>query len=127
MKRIVRKYKSIKSFKTDLHALYLVYRDQRLPWSAKLLVACVVAYILSPFDLIPDFISILGQIDDAFLIPLGIGLVIRLVPKEIMEEYRLKAQNQGERGKSKSWTAFGVIVLILLLVVIFLARQVSAK
>jgi uncharacterized membrane protein YkvA (DUF1232 family) len=74
--------------KRDVHALYLASRDPRVPWCAKALAAGVAAYALSPIDLIPDFVPILGYVDDVILVPLGLLLVIRLIPPEIMAEHR---------------------------------------
>ena len=75
----------------ELGALALAARDPRVPWYAKTLALAVVAYALSPIDLIPDFIPVLGLLDDLILVPLGILLVVRLVPPGIMAEHRLKA------------------------------------
>jgi uncharacterized membrane protein YkvA (DUF1232 family) len=77
--------------KTDVLALYLAARHPRTPWYARLLVAAVVAYALSPIDLIPDFIPVLGYLDDLILVPLGIALAIRLVPDDVMTECRARA------------------------------------
>jgi uncharacterized membrane protein YkvA (DUF1232 family) len=72
----------------DVHALYLAARDPRVSWYAKALAAVVAGYALSPLDLIPDFIPVVGYLDDMILVPLGIVLVIRLIPAEIMAEHR---------------------------------------
>src|SRR5258708_39202349 len=77
--------------KRDVHALYLASRDPRVPWYAKGLAVVVAGYALSPIDLIPDFIPVVGYLDDVILVPLGIMLVIRLVPPEIMAEHRALA------------------------------------
>jgi uncharacterized membrane protein YkvA (DUF1232 family) len=74
--------------KSDVHALYLASRDPRVPWYAKVLAVAVADYALSPIDLIPDFVPVLGYLDDVILVPLGIVLVIRLIPPEIMAEHR---------------------------------------
>ena len=79
------------ALKTEIHALAIAIRDPRTPWFAKACAVGVVAYALSPIDLIPDFIPILGSLDDLVLLPLGIALTIRLVPAEVMAEARLKA------------------------------------
>ena len=78
--------------KQDVHALYFATRDPRTPWLAKLLAAGVVAYALSPIDLIPDFVPVLGYLDDLLLVPLGIALAIRLVPDAVMAECRARAE-----------------------------------
>ncbi|PVM93704.1 hypothetical protein DDF67_03075 [Caulobacter endophyticus] len=77
--------------KRDVVALWLAARDPRVPWYAKALAAAVAAYALSPIDLIPDFIPILGYLDDVVLVPLGILLVVRLIPVDVMENLRTKA------------------------------------
>lgn len=74
--------------KTDVRALYRASRDPRLPWYVKMLAIAVAAYAVSPIDLIPDFIPVLGYLDDVLLVPLGIIVVIRLIPPEIMTEHR---------------------------------------
>ena len=77
--------------KRDVHALYLSGRDPRVPWYAKALAVIVAGYALSPIDLIPDFIPVLGYLDDVVLLPIGIFLVVRLIPPEIMAEHRATA------------------------------------
>jgi len=77
--------------KRDVHAVYLASRDPRVPWYAKCVAVLVVAYALSPIDLIPDFIPVIGYLDDLVLLPLGVLLVIRLVPPGIMAEHRATA------------------------------------
>ncbi|MGH6873396.1 MAG: YkvA family protein, partial [Aestuariivirgaceae bacterium] len=96
--------------KRDVHALYLASRDPRVPWYAKALALCVAGYALSPIDLIPDFIPVLGYLDDVILVPLGIVLVIRLIPPDIMAEHRLLAAAAQDRPVSR--TAAIVIALI---------------
>ena len=105
-----------KRLKTEIYALYLAYRNPRTPWYARLLAACVVAYAFSPIDLIPDPIPILGYLDDLLLIPLGVRLVISLIPSEVMHESRLKAQQLIEQDRPVNWLAAAVIVAIWLLV-----------
>ena len=78
--------------RTEVRALRLVYRDPRVPWYAKWVLACVVGYALSPIDLIPDFIPVLGYLDDLILIPLGVFLALKMIPKELMQECREKAR-----------------------------------
>jgi uncharacterized membrane protein YkvA (DUF1232 family) len=96
--------------KRDVHALYLASRDPRVPWHAKALAAVVAGYALSPIDLIPDFIPVLGYLDDLILVPAGIWLVIHLIPAEIMEEHRTLAEAAQARPISR--TAAGAIVAI---------------
>ncbi len=106
--------KCARSLRTETYALYLVARDPRTPWYAKLLAAAVVGYAFSPIDLIPDFIPVLGYLDDLILVPAGIWLALRLVPAEIMEESRTRAAKTMEIGRPVGRTAAVVIVLIWL-------------
>jgi uncharacterized membrane protein YkvA (DUF1232 family) len=108
-----------RGLKRDTYALYLAARDPRVPWYTKALALCVVGYALSPIDLIPDFIPILGYLDDLILVPLGIALVVRLTPGYVLAESRERAQAAMDRGAlSRSLPArivTGVIVLTWLL------------
>lgn len=83
----------------DVHAVYLAAYDPRVPWYAKILAAAVAGYALSPIDLIPDFIPLLGYADDLIIVPLGIWLAVSLIPQEVMAEYRIKADH-AERPRS---------------------------
>src|SRR3712207_985115 len=80
-----------RSLKLDVVALYYAARDPRVPWYAKAVAAMIAAYALSPIDLIPDFIPLLGQLDELVVLPLGILLAVKLIPPEIMAEYRAAA------------------------------------
>jgi len=106
-----------KQLKTDTYALYLAYKDPRIPWYAKVFIAIIVGYALSPIDLIPDFIPVLGYLDDLIIIPAGISLSLKMIPKEVLEECREKAKYELRNGKPKNWVAAVIIVLIWLLVV----------
>ena len=103
-----------RSLKAETFALYLAGRHPSIPWYAKLFVASVVAYALSPIDLIPDFIPILGYLDDLVLVPLGIALAIRLIPGPVLDEYRTKAQEALKDASLTSRTAAAVIIVIWL-------------
>jgi uncharacterized membrane protein YkvA (DUF1232 family) len=81
-----------KQLKTEVYALYLACRDPRVPWYAKALMGLIIGYAISPIDLIPDFIPVLGQIDDLIIVPAGISIVIKMIPKDVMEECRQKAK-----------------------------------
>ena len=85
----------------DTHAIYLAARDPRVPWYAKALAFCVAGYALSPIDLLPDFIPIVGYLDDVIIVPLGIVLVVKLIPPEIMAERRLAAAAALDRPVSR--------------------------
>jgi len=104
-----------KQLKTDTYALYLAYKDPRVPWYAKVFIAAIVAYALSPIDLIPDFIPVLGYLDDLIIIPAGISLSLKMIPKEVLEECREKAKSEPISDRSK-WIVAFIIVLIWLLV-----------
>src|SRR5688572_24208632 len=78
----------VRALKRDVHAIWLAARDPRVPWYAKAIAGCVAAYALSPIDLIPDFIPVLGYLDDLIIVPLGILLVVALIPPGIMAEHR---------------------------------------
>lgn len=100
--------------KYETYTLYLVARDTRTPWYARLLIAVVVGYVFSPIDLIPDFIPVLGYLDDLVLIPLGVALVLRLIPAELLAEHRERAQTLIAQGKPINRAAAFVIVGIWL-------------
>lgn len=85
----------------DVHALYLASRDPRVPWHAKALALVVAGYALSPIDLIPDFIPVLGYLDDVILVPLGVLAVVKLIPPELMAEHRELAAVAQERPVSR--------------------------
>ena len=83
--------KSGRALKRDVRALWLAARDPRVPWYAKAVAAAVTAYALSPIDLIPDFIPVLGYLDDVVIVPAGILLAVRLIPCDLMDEFRAKS------------------------------------
>ena len=103
-----------KGIKRETVALYLACRDPRVPWYAKVLGLCVVGYALSPVDLIPDPIPVLGYLDDVILVPVGLLLVRRMIPAVVMEECRAKAAEMEKRPVN--WVA-GVVVIVLWLMV----------
>ena len=96
--------------KRDSHAVYLAARDPRVPWHVKLLALAVAGYALSPIDLIPDFIPVVGYLDDLVIVPLGVWLVVSLIPAEIMSECRAKANAAVSRPISRG----GMVAIILL-------------
>jgi uncharacterized membrane protein YkvA (DUF1232 family) len=96
--------------KRDVHAIYLAARDPRVPWYAKALALCVAGYALSPLDLIPDFVPVLGYLDDVIILPLGILAVVKLIPPEIMAEHRALAAAAHDRPVSR--TAEIVIAIV---------------
>ena len=98
--------------KRDLVALWLAARDARVPWYAKVAAAAVAGYALSPIDLIPDFIPVLGYVDDLVIVPLGILLAVRLIPPALMDEFRATAAVR--EGRPASRLAAAAIVLVWL-------------
>ena len=106
----------------EISALYLAYRDPRLPLMPKLVIICTVAYALSPIDLIPDFIPVLGYLDDLVILPLLISLSIKLIPAEIIEESREKAENEHQHLKpNKVFAVIFILIWILILLVLIRA------
>jgi len=85
-----------------VHAIYRAARDPRVPWYAKALAFCIAGYALSPIDLIPDFVPILGYVDDVIIVPLGILAVVKLIPPEIMAEHRALAAAAQDRPVSRT-------------------------
>jgi uncharacterized membrane protein YkvA (DUF1232 family) len=92
---------AVRALERDVHALYLAARDPRVPWYAKVVALAVAAYALSPIDLIPDFVPVLGYLDDLVIVPLGIMLAIRLIPPAIMAEHRATAAAAVARPRSR--------------------------
>ena len=103
-----------RALKREVYALYLACRDPRVPWYARALAAGVVAYAFSPIDLIPDFVPVIGYLDDLILLPLGIALVIRLLPPGVLAECRAAAAQIMAAGKPTSRVAAVVIVALWL-------------
>ena len=97
--------------KQETHALYLAYRHPDTPWYAKVFSALVVAYAFSPIDLIPDFIPVLGYLDDLLLVPLGIYLSLKLIPEEIYKEARAQAADAHHTSPPAAWWVAGLILL----------------
>ena len=113
-----------RELKKDVMALYLAYRRPDVPWYAKLFAAVVVGYALSPIDLVPDFIPVLGYLDDLILIPLGISLAVRMIPRTVMEECRKKAEEIFREGKPTSKIAGAVIALLWFFILIVIVIKI---
>jgi len=105
------------SLKREIHALYLATHDSRTPWYAKAVIAGVVAYALSPIDLIPDFIPVLGYLDDLLLLPLGIYFALKLIPLDVLTDARRRAA-ETSNVLPISWRAALIIVILWLATVI---------
>jgi uncharacterized membrane protein YkvA (DUF1232 family) len=101
-----------RTLRRDAHAVYLAGRDPRVPWYAKAVAACVAAYALSPIDLIPDFVPVLGYLDEVIILPLGIMLAIRMIPDEVMAEHRASASRAEGRPVSRTGAAAIIAVWI---------------
>ena len=97
-----------RALKRDTLSLYLAARDPRTPWYAKAFAAMVVAYALSPLDLIPDFIPVIGYLDDLLLVPLGLWIAMRMIPPDVIEDCRNRAATLDERPTSRA-AAFAVV------------------
>ncbi|HEU5138609.1 MAG TPA: YkvA family protein [Bacillales bacterium] len=109
-----------RNLKKDLYVLYLAYKHPDTPWYAKAFTLTVVAYALSPIDFIPDFIPILGYLDDVILLPLGIVAAIKMLPDEVLEECRETAENRADSRMRKNWIAGIGFVLIWCLLALWL-------
>lgn len=108
-----------RQIKTQAHTLYRAYKDPRVPWYARLYAAVVVAYVLSPIDPIPDFIPLLGYLDELVLLPLLVLIARRLIPAEVLAEHRAVAAASTSSGTPKNWLVAGVIVAAWLLIAVF--------
>jgi len=113
-----------RGLKVDTYALYLAYRDPRVRWYVRVFAICVVAYAFSPIDLIPDFIPVLGYVDDLILVPIGIWLAVRMIPTEVMAESRARAQDALRGDRPTNWAAATAIVAIWLLIAAAVATAV---
>jgi len=118
-----------RQLKTEAHALYLACRDPRVPWYARIFAALAVGYLFSPIDLIPDFIPVIGYLDDLVLVPLFIVIARRLIPQDVLAEHRERARAATGFGKPKSWGAAVVIVIVwmtmMVLIALFVWRRVQ--
>ncbi|EST13265.1 YkvA family protein [Sporolactobacillus laevolacticus] len=115
---------SAKKLKRELFVLLLAYKDSRVPWYAKVFSILIVAYAFSPIDLIPDFIPILGYIDDLILIPLGISLALKMIPQSIIEDLRIQANEIKHKEKPKNWFVGILFVTLWILVAIWFGRLI---
>ena len=107
--------------KAETYALYLAYGDPRVPLYAKLFAALVVGYAFSPIDLIPDFIPVLGYLDDLLVVPLGVVLAVRMIPEEVLSESRQRAREMMERGERPVSRAAAAVIIALWLALAVLA------
>ena len=113
-----------KELRTEAHALYLACKDPRVPWYARAFALCVAGYAFSPIDLIPDFIPVIGYLDDLIIVPLGIVLAIKMIPPDVLQESRAKAREFTNQKKTVSWIAAFVIVCIWVVFLFFILRLI---
>jgi uncharacterized membrane protein YkvA (DUF1232 family) len=98
----------------ETYTLYLAYRDPKVPWYAKAICACTLGYALSPIDLIPDFIPVFGYLDDLIIVPAGLALARKLIPKEVLSECRCKAEERMNQKAPRNYIAAAIIIAIWL-------------
>ena len=103
-----------RELKSETYSLYLAYKDPRTPWYAKAFAALVVAYAFSPIDLVPDFIPVLGYLDDLILVPVGVALALKMIPAEVIAAARAEATERMASGKPINWVAGAAIIVIWL-------------
>ncbi len=111
-----------KQLKTDIPAVFLSLKSNETPLAAKILAGITIVYALSPIDLIPDFIPILGYLDDIIILPVLIAMTIRLIPPDTFERFRIEAEGMWKNGKPKKWYYAIPIALIWLLIVWFIVK-----
>src|SRR5260221_676044 len=106
-----------KSLKARPSALYLAYQDPRTPWYAGIFAACVVGYAFSPIDLIPDFIPVIGLLDDLIIVPIGIALALKMIPPLVYAESQAKAELLMDQARPKNFVAAALIIAVWLALV----------
>lgn len=114
-----------RELKQEVHAIYLCCKDPRTPWYAKAMAGFIVGYALSPIDLIPDFIPILGYVDELILLPLGIAAVRRMIPQAILAECRLKAEEASMQPKGRNWMVAGAIIAVWVILAVLAVNSVK--
>ena len=126
--KILQKLKQkVKQLKAEIQVLSIAYTDARTPWTAKLLIGLTVGYLLSPIDLVPDFIPVLGILDDLILVPLLITASIKLIPPIVLEDARKTALENPKRMKKNNWIVAIFILLIWLLIIYSLYSYFKGK
>ena len=114
----------VKQLKNDVPAVFLALKDKKTPWYANLFAVLTVAYALSPIDFIPDFIPILGYLDDLIILPLLVALTTKFIPKEVFVEYRKQAQDMWQDGKPKKWYYALPIIFVWLLIIVLIVKAI---
>ena len=113
-----------KKLKIDIPTIYIALKKKETPVVAKILAIITVCYALSPIDLIPDFIPVLGYLDDIILLPILIAITIKLIPQDIINKCRLEAENIWENGKSKRWYYAIPIILIWIGLIVLIIKKI---
>lgn len=111
----------VRKLKTESHALYLACRDPRVPWYAKALAALVVGYVFSPIDPIPDFVPVVGFLDEMVVVPIGVAMVVKMVPPEVMAECRKRAAKMEDKPTNRVaavvvvavWLSFAALAALI--------------
>ena len=116
--------KRAQQLKTDIPALFFALKQKQTPWPAKLLAGLTLAYALSPIDLIPDFIPVLGYLDDLIILPVMVYFTIKLIPPEVLEDCRNQSKDLWANGKPKKWYYALPIIAVWLLVLWLILRAV---
>lgn len=111
-----------RKLKTDIPAIFLALKDRETPTVAKIFAGITIAYALSPIDLIPDFIPVLGYLDDVILLPAFIALTIKFIPEDVMERNRKLSEGLWENGKPKKWYYAIPIVLIWVMIICLIIK-----
>jgi uncharacterized membrane protein YkvA (DUF1232 family) len=125
---LLEKFKEkVKIIKSYISALFIAYKRKDTPRTAKILAAVTVAYALSPIDFIPDFIPVLGYLDDLIILPLLIWICIKLIPKNIMTECIEESKNLWKDGKPKKWIYALPIIIIWLIIICFILYKIFYK
>ncbi len=126
MKQFVATWKArARELKIQVYAIYLAYKDPRVPLYARVFAALVVGYAFSPIDLIPDFIPVLGYLDDLILVPLGVAAAMKMIPPDVLAECQAKSREVMQQGKPINRVAAAVIIAIWLVLAIIGVRLIA--
>ena len=113
-----------KQLKTDIPAVFLALKDKKTPWYAKIFALLTVVYALSPIDLIPDFIPVLGYLDDLIILPVLVALTVKMIPCDVFEEYRKQSRDMWQDGKPKKWYYAVPIIFVWALIIALIVKAI---